>query len=82
MPPKELVQDDVGAGLDETPMQGGDAIRVIDVPEFGGIARFQPHGKEGGCLVAPSARSTPFSARRSESGFDMAWPFGEADGRR
>jgi hypothetical protein len=46
-------QDDVGAGVDESLVQRPHALRMLEVPGLGRIARRQAHGEKirAGCAV-------------------------------
>ena len=44
---KGIGQEDIGTCIDSPAIELRDAIRVFFVPQFWGIARLQPHVKEG-----------------------------------
>ena len=90
--PEAVGQDDVGAGVDEGPMQALDRVRMVGVPELGESPAVRPMAKRL-VPVAPSASSGRPSARRdcnmSSSlagglrvhGYLASWRLGARSGR-
>ena len=69
--PERVGQNDVGAGIDEVPMQPTDTVRVGLVPQFGRLARQQAHGKEIRSGRAIGEQRTTFVQQRREGHGDL-----------
>src|SRR5580693_1580103 len=62
--PETVGQDNVGARIDEGPMQALDPIGTLGVPEFGRITRGQAHGEKVGAGRSVRQQRPAFGEKR------------------
>jgi hypothetical protein len=68
-------QDDVGARLDELAMEVDHAIGVVDIPELGAVAGFEPAPEEPGAHAAIGQEHAALVEQRAEGVGHRVSPF-------